>query len=126
VVWHVVKEYAKKVGVAHARSCAIPLGENWRKSNFFSDTLLCRRPNVISVASSESVEPSTTASALNRKRGCPEFARDGEPSTWICKRCAVRQDLAARGQALEPRERPPSGPNSTPSKGLLSSCAHSE
>jgi hypothetical protein len=45
---------------------------------------------------------------------------------WIDKRCGVTQDLAARGQALEPRERPPSGPKSTPIKGLLSSWAHSE
>jgi hypothetical protein len=27
---------------------------------------------------------------------------------WIDKRCGVTQDLAARGQALEPLERPPS------------------
>ena len=43
--------------VAHALSCAIPLGENWTKFSSFSDMFPCRQPNVISAASSESAEP---------------------------------------------------------------------
>jgi hypothetical protein len=44
----------------------------------------------------------------------------------ISKHYAVTQDLAARGQALEPLERPPSGPKSTPINGPLRSWACSE
>src|SRR5258708_39112479 len=90
--------------VAHALSCAIPPVENWTKSSFFSDTFLCRRPNVISAASSESVEPLTTASALNRKPGCSGSARDGDfSSTWIIAKTSSSERTASwcrRGEVL--------------------------
>jgi site-specific recombinase XerD len=55
VVWHVVKLYARKLGLTQlaphdlrrsCAKCAMHLAENWTKSNFFSDTFLCRQPNV--------------------------------------------------------------------------------
>src|SRR5271157_5410368 len=61
-VWHVVKEYARKLGLAQvaphdlrvrARSCAMRREENWIRFNSFSATFPCRQLNAISAASSE-------------------------------------------------------------------------
>ena len=62
------------------------------------------------------------------------FGVDSRPAWYKMSSAAIGrkpvrippEDLAARGQALEPLERPPSGPKSTPIKGLPRSWAHSE
>jgi hypothetical protein len=40
--------------------------QNWTKFNAFSDTFLCRQPNVTQAANSGFAEPGTTASASSR------------------------------------------------------------
>lgn len=60
VVCHVVKEYAKEMGVTqpaphdlrHVPNSAKLQVESWNKSNSFLDTCRCRRPNATSDANS--------------------------------------------------------------------------
>jgi len=74
-VWHVVKEYAKKVGIdnlaphdlrRYAPACAAKPEANWTKSSSCWGTSPSRRPRGILAASSILEMPSTTGSASSQ------------------------------------------------------------
>ena len=67
LVWHVVKEFAAKIGVGklapHDLRRSVPQAANWSRSNFSSATSRYRRPSATWAAPNEFHPPSTTASA---------------------------------------------------------------
>ena len=72
LVWHVVKEFAAKIGVGKlaphdlrgvALDSVVPQAANWSRSNFSSATSRYRRPSATWAAPNEFHPPSTTASA---------------------------------------------------------------
>jgi hypothetical protein len=62
LVWHVVKQYAAKLGFTgpaphDLRRCAIRPEENWSRFSFCLDTYLFKQPNGISAVNSGSARP---------------------------------------------------------------------